>query len=432
MKCSICIGTHNKEDILDEVLYSIFSQNVPFEFEVIVADDDSLDNTKDVCAHYGVRYCFIENDSGKPYRNPAKARNASYKQAQGDIIICQSDDVVHWSDRTIEKLCTQLHSGTFNIATVHNYDPDKKKNLEQYTGPNPPFRRPLFFLGSLFKKDLYEVGGNDEDFIGPGYEDDWFAQCLTQGLDLEPVYLKNVAGKHLNHSRPPNVPTLYKETEKVFKKKKKEAIRTGVWKSSGGSWTPSNFSCGLSILIPTLVSRRSKFTKLKAELEKQVRNSFASNVVEIISLEDNKEMILGEKRNKLLEAATKDFIVFLDDDDWVASNYIQTVLEKINKTPEADVIVYPVNLTYKGKEVYCEYSVTNPDFKYTSDTTWIGKPSHTMPWKRKLAITEKFPVVLFGEDVKWTRKLAKKVRIEEKIDQVMYYYRFDPKISETR
>ncbi len=99
------------------------------------------------------------------------------------------------------------------------------------------WKRPLFFLGSLWRKDLYAVGGNDEDFVEPGYDDDWFGDCLIKGLGLKPQFLDHVVGLHLDHPRPANIDQRMGISKKVYYQKRTAALDgTGFWEAREGSW----------------------------------------------------------------------------------------------------------------------------------------------------------------------------------------------------
>ena len=175
MKCSIVMSTYDHAPLLRRTLASIYKQHPPFEWECIVVDDGDPDpTTAEVCREFPVRYVRIDREPG--FRNPAHARNVGYKLACGGVIIAQSDDVMHASETTIQDLVAKLSPGTFVIATVRNVDANMQPShtpFHEFTGLNN--QRPFFFLGAVYRRDLYAVGGNDEDFIAPGYDDDWFA-----------------------------------------------------------------------------------------------------------------------------------------------------------------------------------------------------------------------------------------------------------------
>ncbi|NUQ66111.1 MAG: glycosyltransferase family 2 protein [Pirellulales bacterium] len=236
---SIVIASRNHAQLLHRTLASIRAQRVPFRYELIVVDDGSTDDTGQVCRRYGVDYCRLENDR---YRNPSVARNFGYRRARGEVVIAQSDDVVHRSPRAVERLVLELAaSGEFLIATVHDRDPGRSgthPEPRQYTGPEN--RRPLFFLGSLWRRDLYAIGGNDEDFAEPGYEDNWFADCLMHGLGLEPRYLPDVIAWHQPHPRPYDLGKVI-EPSRLLYQQKCDAARRGaiLYRASGGPWRVS-------------------------------------------------------------------------------------------------------------------------------------------------------------------------------------------------
>lgn len=240
------MSTRNKAEALIRTLRSIRKQKVPFEYELIVVDDGSdplteeyfefhemisgercPGDTKDICEQEGVTYIRLENDK---YRNPSFARNVGYRAATGDIIIAQSDEVIHHTPNAIEILCEELSEGEFLLSTVYDYDVMENYRKDLYVGNDR--QRPFFFLGSLFRKDLYAVGGNDEEFVAPGYDDDWFAQCLVKGINLSPRFLDHVVGYHQTHRRSPALATLIIPSHILYNKKMNE----GIFISSGGPW----------------------------------------------------------------------------------------------------------------------------------------------------------------------------------------------------
>lgn len=235
MKASICMASYNRAPaVLKRVLESIFVQKPPFDFEVIVCDDGSPDqSTQQVCQQYSVQYYRIDRPPGR--RNPCVARNVAYRQAQGDVIIAQSDEVVHIGNRTIETLIGELESqpGSFVLATVYACGPDSRP-WSTYTGLER--RVPYFFLGALWRRDLYAVGGNDEVFRdNPGYDDEWFAQCLMNGLGLKPVYLISAVGHHLYH--PPSMTRGQALiNRRIGERRRQECEASGQWCATGGPW----------------------------------------------------------------------------------------------------------------------------------------------------------------------------------------------------
>ncbi len=86
----------------------------------------------------------------------------------------------------------------------------------------------------------------------------------------------------------------------------------------------------ISILIPTLPARRDNFAMLLHHLQEQIRNNKAEHRVEILfDATPQGKITIGEKRQRLIERARMDYVVFIDDDDWVSHDYIESVLHGI-------------------------------------------------------------------------------------------------------
>lgn len=244
MKASICMATYNRPECLAKTLRSIYRQTTSFPFEVIVTDDGGDVSLDELHREFPqVLWGRVVREGG--YRNSSAARNVSYRLASGEVIIAQSDDVMHGGEDCIEQLVQQLQPGTCVIGKVFNVDERgkycfvmdrgggerKKYGTSQLT--SPWIRRPLFFLGSLWRSDLYAIGGNDEDFVIPAYEDKWFADCLIMGLRLQPIFSENIVGYHQDHPRPAAARHL---SRGLLREKRRQATRTGQWVAAGGSW----------------------------------------------------------------------------------------------------------------------------------------------------------------------------------------------------
>jgi glycosyltransferase involved in cell wall biosynthesis len=227
-------------DILRRVLKSIYSQNIPFKYEVIIADDGSEHGAPDVCQEFPVRHCRIDREPVP--RCPAVARNTAYKKANGSIIIAQSDDVVHETPNAIERLCAMLEKNpkTFVLANVVQVGGEGQRTWT-LSGPVGRQRRPYFFLGALWRTDLFAVGGDDEEFTTSGgycHEDRWFALCLQNGRQLAPLYAKGeeVKGVHQPHKTRWIHDKSIRINWKLYRSKVRMARRSGQWQSSGGPW----------------------------------------------------------------------------------------------------------------------------------------------------------------------------------------------------
>lgn len=236
IRCSICLSTRNKAAALRNTLRSIYAQEVPFTFEVIVVDDGSRDETKAVCDDFPkVRYRFLANPK---YRNPSKARNEAFRMAEGEIILAQSDDVVHVGGKSIQTLVDGLKDGEFLLARTANYQYDKQGNpvqfIREYAGPERQV--PYFFLGAIRYENVYAVGGYDEEFVEPCFDDDWFGDCLTKGIGLSFRYTEEVIAHHQSHGYEPHSHDNEHVSRALYAKKVEQAKQDGRWVSAAGPW----------------------------------------------------------------------------------------------------------------------------------------------------------------------------------------------------
>ncbi len=185
-----------------------------------------------------------------------------------------------------------------------------------------------------------------------------------------------------------------------------------------------------SILVPTVPSRLTTFyPRLINSLQEQIKNR---DDIEILGFYDNKKRSVGLKRNALLNLAQGEFLTFIDDDDRIAEDYIQSIMDTIYANPTADCIVFDcittINVT--EKTTYSKYS---KDFAYSEvGDQWRGKPAHTMVWRSSIAKRHMFPNINNGEDVNWVVRACKEIKNEVRIDKVLYYYDFNSQSTETR
>jgi len=199
----------------------------------------------------------------------------------------------------------------------------------------------------------------------------------------------------------------------------------------------------LSILISTIPNRVDNcFIKLVKHLENQIKNLNKEGEVEIIGFYDNKNRSVGEKRNQLLLMAKGKYLVFIDDDDWVSEDYIEKILSALVQNSDTDCIVFDciTTITVNGIIQEKHYSKYSKDFTYSITDSidangykqWRGKVSHTMVWKSSIAKKYTYTNKNYGEDVDWCQKANKDLKTETRIDKVLYFYNFNPSISETR
>jgi len=96
-KVSVVIPTYNSAQFIVETLESVFAQTYE-DYEIIVVDDGSTDNTREVLKPYMSRIRYIYKENG----GASSARNLGIKSAEGEYIaFLDSDDL--WMPEKLEK-----------------------------------------------------------------------------------------------------------------------------------------------------------------------------------------------------------------------------------------------------------------------------------------------------------------------------------------
>lgn len=198
--CSIVMATYDgrDRDILSRVLLSIAQQHTGVE--VIVVNTGSLE-VPDICEHQ-----VTISHPLPPGTNPARARNVGMKHAHGDVLILQSDDVVHMSEGSIEVLA-DIGEYESRLAMVYELN-DRGNTWRVLCGQTRP--QALFFLGSIHRSVACRIGGYHEDWPGLGYDDNWFEDCLRSRIGF--ILVESIVGLHLYHERPTNLQDDYRKS----------------------------------------------------------------------------------------------------------------------------------------------------------------------------------------------------------------------------
>lgn len=215
-KASIIILTRNGEQTIGECLKMVYAQAYT-DFEVIVIDSASTDETADIVAGFPVRLHTIrEKDFGH-----GKTRNLGAELAGGDYLVYLTQDAIphdeHWLGNLIKSAKGEEIAGSYsrNIPR-HDCDPfearyisaawgEKKeiKNIKNYKN----FKKLVFFsnTSSCIKKDVWVKYPFNEQLVQTE-DQDWSKRVLEAGYTI--VYEPSSIVVH-SHSLP---------VKKLFKK----------------------------------------------------------------------------------------------------------------------------------------------------------------------------------------------------------------------
>lgn len=185
----------------------------------------------------------------------------------------------------------------------------------------------------------------------------------------------------------------------------------------------------LSILICALNSRRKEYLpRLLDNLETQVNKYKFGAYVQLVVLMDNKKMIVGQKRNQLLNCAIGDYVCFVDDDDRVSAEYVKMLHEAIQTGP--DCVTFNCEVRINGKDLkICYFNGTK---NKNHETHYERTPNHLCVVKREIALRYKFPERNFQEDDEYARRIYPYLKNKVHIDKILYYYDFNEQTTETQ
>lgn len=134
-KISVIIPTYNRADLLPRAINSVLNQTFK-DFELIIVDDGSTDNTKEIVSEYlkkdnRIKYIYQENSGG-----PAKPKNVGIKNSKGKYIaILDSDDEWFPKKLKIQLDCYEKNLNN-NIGLIGCGGIKISKNEKKYIQPN--------------------------------------------------------------------------------------------------------------------------------------------------------------------------------------------------------------------------------------------------------------------------------------------------------
>jgi len=209
---SVIMSSFMRSKLLDLGLSSIVKHIPELPFEVIVVNDGVEDDTESVCKKYNnffdVKYFFCghRNINGIIPQGPALPNNIGIKNSSGDIIVLTCPEIYHL-DNCLQDIVSPLINEYKRIVIPNSmYFDDTGAytnavmagvvgNLSSCNVRTDSVQMP--FLMGIWKKELLDVGGYDEDFTGYASEDnDLLNRLMRNGCVYHRV---NTGIIHLYH-----------------------------------------------------------------------------------------------------------------------------------------------------------------------------------------------------------------------------------------
>ncbi len=112
---SVIIPVYNREKYIEECLRSVLAQSYQ-DFEIILVDDGSTDNTGSICSKMAADDARIKVFAGE-HKGVSAARNIALDAATGEyVFFLDSDDIIH--PMLLETLVIALETGNADMATT--------------------------------------------------------------------------------------------------------------------------------------------------------------------------------------------------------------------------------------------------------------------------------------------------------------------------
>ena len=251
---SIIIPTYNEEDVILECLNSLFKQSFK-DFEIVVVDDGSTDNTWKVLSEVEGTRNNIKLILGE-HQGAGAARNLGVKSAKGELLVFVDSDMTfdrNFLKMLVKPIISGQSKGTFSKdEIVSNWNNiwsrcwnknegwvDKRRHPKNYPNTQNVFR-------AILKSEFDKVGG----FTAGGYDDDW---SLSEKLG----YKADVANKAIfYHKNPSSLKEVFNHAKWVGKRKYKFGILgylVGLVRSSLPVSIVVGVICSVYYMLPAYV-----------------------------------------------------------------------------------------------------------------------------------------------------------------------------------
>ena len=182
------------------------------------------------------------------------------------------------------------------------------------------------------------------------------------------------------------------------------------------------------ILICSIVHRSGMLKELLEELDRQLHSHEPGGGgyrtdVKVICWRDNLQTPYGLKIGGMQDYSRADYVCCVDDDDWIAHDYITRITAALAEGP--DYVGFPVGYTVDGHpSLPVRHSLKYGCWETRQDMI-VRDISEKNPMRRKLATAAHWEGT-YGAEERWARRIRElgQVISEIYIPDPMYFYRF--------
>ena len=186
---SVIIPAYNAERTLYSCLGALHDQSLPKrDYEIVVVDDGSTDDTSKIAKEFNVKYLFQTN------QGPATARNKGVSAAQGTIVLFTDSDCIpdyNWIEEMVSPFNDPDVAGVKGAYKTTQTDLAARFAQAEFEDRYDLLKRHpsidmIDTYSAAFKKDIFlQIGGFDQNFPVANNEDtDLSYRLATAGYKL--------------------------------------------------------------------------------------------------------------------------------------------------------------------------------------------------------------------------------------------------------
>jgi glycosyltransferase involved in cell wall biosynthesis len=162
MKVSVCIITYNHERFIEQAINSVLMQRTNFDYEIVIGEDCSTDNTGLICKKYAEMYPdkirLLQNDKNlgmiENFKRTLYACKGEY------VALLEGDD--YWTDELkLQKQVDFLESNRDYAVVFHNAEILIEKTGEKYIGYSDEATKPFMIKTPNPTTTLQEIAAGN-------------------------------------------------------------------------------------------------------------------------------------------------------------------------------------------------------------------------------------------------------------------------------
>jgi len=210
---SVIVPAYNCSETITQCIESLLALNYS-NYEIIIVDDGSTDDTYDICRSYDDRIRLIQTSNG----GPSRAKNIGVKKAKGDIVaFTDSDCVAHeqWLNELNRGFSDDLVGGVGGNQVSPSDESHIGKTIHEtlsilgfatsymkhYSSMTTTQHNPS--CNSAYRKKCFEEADGFDESLWPGEDVDLDYRLMQSGYTL----IRNPEAL-VGHYRPQSIPEL--------------------------------------------------------------------------------------------------------------------------------------------------------------------------------------------------------------------------------